>query len=121
MDGMDDLVQFLRDCLNDDEQAARTAKPGPWYDDDGSVYASHPTDEVVSYTDSGAHIARHDPARVLREVEAKRRALDHYQAVRTHAKGGEPYLLAEGAVRKQIQIMALPYADHPDYQETWKP
>ncbi|MFE0201300.1 DUF6221 family protein, partial [[Kitasatospora] papulosa] len=68
-----------------------------------------------------AHIALQYPDRVLREVEANRRALDHYQAVRTHAKGSEPYLLAEGAVRKQIQIMALPYADHPDYQDTWRP
>ncbi|MFE7360676.1 DUF6221 family protein [[Kitasatospora] papulosa] len=119
---MDDLVQFLRDCLNDDEQAARTAKPGPWHDDDGSVYASHPTDEVVSYTDSGAHIARHDPARVLREVEAKRALLSRYEAMTADVLvvTGREAILSEYR-RIILPGLALPYADRPDYQETWKP
>lgn len=138
MDPMDDLVQFLRARLDEDEREARAAM----WDEQSDVWTARPPQAryeqyiVADYCDDGVvvvtpenadpdgvgrHIARHDPARVLVEVNAKRRALDHYQAVRTHAKGSEPYILAEGAVRKQIQIMALPYADHPDYQETWKP
>ncbi|MFE4829970.1 DUF6221 family protein [Streptomyces sp. NPDC056672] len=43
------------------------------------------------------HVALHDPARVLREVEAKRRLLSRH--VLSPATGD----------------LASPYADHPDY------
>lgn len=99
---MDGLVQFLRDRLEDDLEEVKEYD-GSWNDVDGCW---------------GVHL---DPARVLAEVEAKRRALDHYQAVRNHAKNDPAYVLAEGAVAKQIQIMAAPYADHPDYRKEWRP
>lgn len=127
---MDDLVQFLRDRYDDDEQEASAASPGPWHVDAEADEVLAVDDIVVAegFALSGRqlrattrHIARHDPARVLREVDAKRRAVDHYEDVRRHAPGHMAYILAEGAVGKQIKLMALPYADHPDYQDDWRP
>lgn len=70
----------------------------------------------------GGHIIRHDPARVLREIEAKRQAIAHFEQIRQLTKRDlEAYVLAESAVAKQIQIMACAYADRPGYDESWRP
>lgn len=73
--------------------------------------------------------------RVLREVDTKRRMLDEHpvalgwdghvvggQVCRTCAEidssgelGGDPYPC------KTLRLLALPYADHPDYREEWRP
>ena len=79
---------------------------------------------VVELADA-AHIARHDPARVLREVEAKRRTVEiHYDyrgvcptcfSLRNQPAQREPYPC------DTLMLLALPYADHPDYRDEWKP
>lgn len=60
------------------------------------------------------HIARHDPARALAEVEAKRRIVEGYR-----------YLAADPELQRQawtfaLRCLALPYADHPDYADEWQ-
>ncbi len=62
------------------------------------------------------HIARHDPARGLREVEAGRAILAEYQRVR-RALG--PDLL--GPLRRVLCHLAAVYDGHPEYQQGWKP
>src|SRR5688572_20799212 len=70
------LTEFLLARLTEDEAAARAAAgehgvyPGTWW---GQEAGGEPSG--VSSED-GAHIARHDPARVLAECEAKRRIVD---------------------------------------------
>jgi hypothetical protein len=123
----DDLVAFLRARLDDDEWTARAAKPGPWHADGGSVYATHPTDEVVGYTDSAEHIARHDPARVLAEVEAKRRLLELHEPGEMEYVEGDVCmacdLRGEGPYYPclTLRLLALPHAEHPDYRDEWRP
>jgi hypothetical protein len=55
-----------------------------------------------------------DPARVLAECEAKRRIVAR-----------QPGLRARDDVRDVwwdvLALLALPYADHPDYRPEWKP
>lgn len=74
-----DLVQFLRDRLYEDERqanAATTFAAASWSIETSGIVTTGPDDDV--YTNDrevAAHIARHDPARVLREVEAGRRVL----------------------------------------------
>ncbi|GHB55242.1 hypothetical protein GCM10010331_48820 [Streptomyces xanthochromogenes] len=115
----DDLVQFLRDRLDEDEVAAVAAKPGPWHADGGSVYATHPTDEIVSYTNSAEHIARHNPPRVLADVEAKREVLRVAAAAHDYF---ETFTSGFGAAMEQVlRLLALPHADHPDYRDEWRP
>ncbi|MGW6416030.1 DUF6221 family protein [Streptomyces sp. NPDC055055] len=84
---MDDLIAFLRARLDEDEQTARAAKPGPWHTDGGDVYARDRTDAVVGHTDSAEHIARHNPARVMAEVYSKRQLLDSSAAACAPACG----------------------------------
>jgi hypothetical protein len=49
------------------------------------------------------HIARWDPARVLAECEARRR------------------IVTECGWETVMRHLALPYADHPDYRDEWRP
>jgi len=55
----------------------------------------------------GAHIARHDPARVLAECEAKRRIV-------AWMSDWQNDVAIEG-----LRILALPYATHDLFQEEW--
>lgn len=141
---MDDLVQWLRAQLDDDESAALGAKGdtlGRWTRDDG------PPEGIVLYDKSGKltvgqarHIARHDPARVLREIEAKRRLLDDYTATarirdeaaeRIKAAGDHPdpkdletwdRAQRESAILEgPVQLAALPFNDRRGYCEEWRP
>jgi hypothetical protein len=113
---MDDLIAFLRARLDEREAKARRAKPGPWFDDGGSVCATHPTDQVVDYTESAEHIAANDPEFVLADVDAKRRVIDEWRAE-------DSYGWYEGyrdAIEHVLQLLALPYAGHADYREKWR-
>lgn len=79
--------------------------------------------EIIEMDSAAAgHIIRHDPARVLREVEAKRLILAEYESVAEDADlsdDGDRVLLS--SLRGALKALALPYADHADYREEWKP
>ena len=131
----DDLVAFLRARLDDDEQVARAATPGPWMWIAGRVYQEAELGRVVVPTDDLdrglvepedlKHIARHDPARVLREVDAKRQILNAYEWALAHphkddetgywVRKGETSTLAE-----DVRLLASVYADHPDFRDEWR-
>ena len=89
---MDELVQWLTACFAEDERLAHAA----CWDEQSAVWTARPPQAsyerytVVDYLDDGVvvvtpenadadgvgrHIAEHGPARVLREVEAKRKLL----------------------------------------------
>jgi len=75
----------------------------------------------------GAHIIRHDPARVLREVEAKRAVLAQYESAREQvrhpvsAENRAAARVAQGELEDVLRLLAAVYADHPDYREEWRP
>lgn len=125
---MDELITWLRAQIDDDERIARAtnSQPGQRYSwevrersprDLPEIYLKGEHFRVVDELDdeSAAHIARHDPARVLREVEAKRRLL--------HDFGGFFGLddFPRGLVEYAFKLVALPYSDRPGYREEWKP
>jgi hypothetical protein len=75
----------------------------------------------------GKHIARHDPARVLREVAAKRAIMeladeatgldltvDNDRRVEPRDEADEPYV--GDLILRQL---AAVYSDHPDYNSKW--
>ena len=124
-----ELVDFLRARLDEDEAAARRAAS---YDDGASHDVQGPAgtwaclDEAewfgasyrggviaprIGYTNApelGAHIARHDPARVLAEVEAKRAVVDF----------ADTY---EGSFHASqfLPKLAAVYRNHPDFDPAW--
>ncbi|MEU0102407.1 DUF6221 family protein [Streptomyces sp. NPDC006267] len=148
---MDDLVQFLRARLDEDEQAARRA--GDSFRQIGETGVIVATDgdraeECASANWAGIaeHIVRHDPARVLREVDAKRRMLDDLLAERhtivedcwytcaaateerdgdescdEGRQGGPCDCGRDARVNRRLRLLVLPHADHPDYKDVWRP
>lgn len=144
------LVEFLLARLNEDQQIAKAATPGQWEIWDGSRerwdgdpagkwgYAEvfvGTTEQAVTYhpdtghpsgsvsTEDATHITRHDPARVLAEVEAKRAIVDVY-ALNERNDDGEDYEYASGwaqGLGEAVRHMATVYSDHPDYDESWRP
>jgi len=109
------LVDFLAARLAEDEAVAKTAGrsgfPAPDYDphwryEDIDMRLS----PVGVGPDTFPHIARHDPARVLREVEAMRRILVFAGAI--------PQPEVTGPV---LGWMAGIWDSHPDYEEAWRP
>ncbi|MEU5036573.1 DUF6221 family protein [Streptomyces rubiginosohelvolus] len=125
---MDDLVQFLRDRLEDDEQEAAGASPGPWHADAEADEVLAVDDIVVAegFALSGRqlratthHIARHDPARILREVEAKRELIRLAEAAHDYHETFMSGFAAE--MEKALRLFAVAYADHPDYRDEWRP
>jgi hypothetical protein len=103
-----DLAAFLTARLDEDEAAARESyyEGQRWITEEEGVYR-WPDDELVQMADRKAdarHIARHDPARVLREVEAGRKLVT----------------VTEGS-RFLLKILAAIYSDHPDYRPEWAP
>lgn len=144
---MDDLVQWLRAQLDEDERIARTAceyaSPEWRLDEETSETVlwwppePHVAEQerkhglpVVSdqwrgmTIDAGGarlapHIARHDPARVLREIDAKREVLR--LAERAHDYH-ETFLNGfAAAMEGALRLFALAYADRPGYRDEWRP
>lgn len=152
---MDELVRFLNACLDEDAKAARKAAalcgchpPAPsWTFRDGD----EPTDGRILVVDEphpgikrkisrrwnrsyegmfmAEHIVRHDPARALAEVDAKR------QIIRLHSFGtghecstlddngdiDHCTWVMDSEACTTLRLLALPYADHPGYREEWRP
>jgi hypothetical protein len=105
---MSDLVEFLTARLDEDEAAARAWLP-------------------IGNPDAAAreHIARHDPARVLREVAAKRAILAGHSTVTgwnwPDQSDGSVQMDYVEALRRTLRHLAAVYSDHPDYDEAWRP
>ena len=131
---MDDLLAFLRQALDDDErvaQAVQHSRPGPWAvrpDSAGvrEIYSvsrdeEHGGDSNVMpdawHDEAARHIARWDPARVLAEVEAKRRILSSYTLFATD---DPPVGTYASGLRDAITLLAQPYADRPGFPEEWR-
>ncbi|MFH8792220.1 DUF6221 family protein [Streptomyces sp. NPDC017941] len=74
------------------------------------------------------HAAKWDPARVLREIDAKRQILrDLKNAEVTLAAAGSEGTVhdlmtgAANTLRRTVRLLAAPYADRPGYREEWRP
>ncbi len=118
---MSDLVAFLIARLDEDEAAARKSIEvvgrEPWQADHWDEM--HPAD--------AAHFERWLPARVLREVDAKRRIVEDYRIsaaacrrVTGSALDSPGYRSMRGgrdAFRSACVSLAAAYSDHPDYPE----
>jgi hypothetical protein len=118
------LTDFLLARFAEDEAVARAASGDRW---DRLSDGDPKFRKVVAWglTPIGAmnaeqdadHIARHDPARALAEVETKRRTLALLDEV---GERGIPRLTIY--TRDLLpRLLALPYASHPDYDESWRP
>lgn len=159
---MDDLVRWLGEQLDTDAEAARAADvkegdPAWWVspvlaDGDSYTVRSERDNAPIArvrrlYDDDGhtvvldgravaEHIAAHDPARVLREIDAKRQLVKLHGRATLRAGGGAQYFDTTTVCRScepsyqvpelswpcpTLRLLALPYADRPGYREEWRP
>jgi hypothetical protein len=142
---MDELVQFLRARYDEDAALAEEARGqlnGRWtYIETRG--GDHKVVDSLGYTVTGhydvdaqpffcePHIVRHDPARVLRDIEARRRLVSLHAKDKDHDgcticdNGNNSCGCMSGWYWKYpcdtLKILALPYADHPDYRAEWRP
>lgn len=149
----DDLANFLLARLDEDEATARAAlgeaifqrQTGTWVFEEVEV-AGVTSTIVFAVADKGgrtqvadmsaawepdergAHIARHDPAAVLADVESKRRIVVAAEKAWSRSihddpmpEGGEWLLGHRQGLLEALRLLALPYDTHPDYREDWRP
>ena len=125
-------IAFLDARMDEDEAAAKVAAgvAGPDWTWETGLSAGEATDYVTG-TDGtllldtlggieseAPHVARHDPARVLREVEAGRALIAEYRRALEKAPGNRPLL---NTLRRLISSRAAVWSDHPDYDPAWRP
>lgn len=124
---MTEMIAWLRAQLDTDERIARKAANFPY---------DHPTDapwerarivvERGAAFTSDAHIAAHNPARVLRQLQAHRTILD------LHARAHECSTFDEVDVDNctwvletescsTVRALASIYSDGDGYREEWRP
>jgi hypothetical protein len=122
---MDELARWLGQQLDEDERTARAAHPVflHWeYDDcvkeirdfgNGNTLA---TGVLPHY---GAFMHEHDPARVLREIDAKRELLRQYEHLKHEVMPDDMsgVFALEAVIRAHAQV----YDTRPGYKESWRP
>jgi hypothetical protein len=68
----------------------------------------------------GAHIVLQDPASVLRDIEGKRAIVEDYRTACSLVGGTEHAAIRE-VLEVAVRRLMLKWADHPDYNQAWKP
>lgn len=123
---MSDLTDFLLARIAEDEAVANSANSGARWESWNRSWDTEPQRDIAAGgvrlfavpTMYDEHIARHDPARVLAECEAKRRIVERHDVV--DAAGGCAFC-GEPAPCEHLRILTLPHSDHPDYRDEWRP
>lgn len=114
-----DLVVWLGQQLDEDERTAQACPgDGSWSAADIAVYGPDLSAEVR------AHMAAHNPARVLREINAKRQIIQRYESALENRKAHPGDLASAGAVlalHGVVKPLAVAYADRPGFREEWRP
>jgi hypothetical protein len=103
------LSEFLLARATDDEELARQ------YGDPGALRSG-----LAWASDVNRPVLEVDPSRMVAECEAKRRVVAQFvDAVANYEADAGP----QGEVTRLtfvLRALALPYADHPDYQPEWR-
>jgi hypothetical protein len=130
-----DLVAWTRAQIDEDERVARAARPG---------YFTPAVLSLFSAVGDAQHVTRHDPARVLAEVAAKRAILDLHAPRELNFVRIPPGTGKDEAKRifnetpkrvicsvcmedlqpvdhpcPTVRLLAQPYAGRPGWREEW--
>jgi len=132
---MTDLTEFLLARIGDDEAAARAAigsSAADWQQDRYRVVFGGEWEVAEANVQTAAHIARHDPARVLAQCAAYREIVALHSAYDCTAVGQEGhercgerewcYTCGEPVAWPcpTLRALASAYADHPAFDPEWR-
>lgn len=152
------ITEFLLARIAEDEETARAGYQGEWETQGRSVWGGNLRDGGFDTYDEGGlgsgecnHMVRWQPARALRECEAKRRIASIHACVQGDSAeftwsnpDGPPWGHITGTRRvwgcdncttatvdgdsvlvegpcSTLRALAAVYADHPDYDPEWTP
>lgn len=129
------LTEFLLARIAEDEAVASAALAA--YDSPGGISAQWWTKAELAGRELDAedigHIVRHDPARVLAECEAKRRIVELHEPFVPYSGPSKCVACADNLDADHdgapmvawpcptVRALASVYAEHPDYDEAWRP
>lgn len=135
------IEEFIRARLDEDQAAANGAREdwgaewqacGTWWLEGVQHYTVSDIARgelghvAYAYEENVTHIARHDPARVLRQVAMLRAILHLHRSEETADK--PPFLVCRHDQVAQmtglypcltVQHIAAMWSDHPDYRQEW--
>lgn len=131
------LTEFLLERIAEDEAVALRRKGTGFFKYDRKPHTNKMGGSISywlddwqgqAFIDVTEHIARHDPARVLAECEAKRAIVELHANNEGDLERGSCSTCTDrdylGIVDDEwpcatIRALALPYADHPDFESGW--
>ncbi|MGQ5640781.1 MULTISPECIES: DUF6221 family protein [unclassified Streptomyces] len=130
---MDELVVWLREQLDEDARIARAADAGRWEfrtlgrHDQAAIQTAG---GLIQFDGSrasgnGVHTAVHNPACVLREIDAKRRLVARYveherldrETFDAEGEHARSLVSLRAAYLDVVRELATVYADRPGYRE----
>ena len=106
------LEEFLLGRIAEDEAVIEATREG-WHVKPRSTLSSNVAALTVGMHPSRARAECEAKRRIMREVEATRRSTDA-------APSGTVRLTIGYGLDAILRALALPYADHPDYNEAWR-
>ena len=131
---MDELAAFVLARVGEDYDLAYQALHDPGV---GGILGAHVKTRHVADVDRpldvaghellmdplACHIVNHNPQKVIADCVAKQRLVAHVQSIdRNHQQAGEEAGIPAGeqdCTRKILELMALSWKDHPEYQTHW--
>lgn len=127
---MDELVQWLHAQLDEDERIARGCSGMEWWEHPKNWVSAPQLHRIALVVHDGdrSHITRHDPARVLREIDARRQIValhsvseGHECSTRDrHGDIDNCTWVMDTEACTTLRLLALPYADRPGYRDEWR-
>lgn len=105
------LTEFLLARIAEDEAAARVGGADAMTGQFWKQFESDAYDEIQA-------LALQYARRLATECEAKRRIVDMFRAAEADRSGTSDF---EVVLDNVLRMLALPYADHSDYRQEWKP
>jgi len=105
------LADFLLARIAEDEMQAQAVGNDAWLYDGFGCRAMARPDTKLEYAD------RWMPSRVLAECEAKRQIVERAAGLSEMIEPPTTLTLRDDV----LKLLALPYADHPDYRKEWRP
>lgn len=105
-----DLAAFLTARLDERADLVKSVDP------DAIDFAANIGSEPINLI-----LGANDPAWMLADIDAKRRIIELWEEAADHRRqSSDAYADEFDALTEVIQFLALPYADHEEFQEEWR-